>query len=562
MTRKILHLDLDAFFCSVEELKDPTLIGKAFAVGGAPGGRGVVSSCSYPARMKGVRSAMPTGQALQLCPELILVSGRHSEYETYSNQVMDILRQYSGLVEVVSIDEAFVDISDLPDNPEIVARQIQQRVRQDVHLPCSIGIAATKLVAKIATDAGKARVRTGKAPCAITYVTPGTEEQFLAPLPVSAIWGVGPKMADRLHDLGIEYIRDLLTIPEADLRGWVGNSTIFLLNAAHGIDSSPVHIDHGIKSISQETTFGHDIGEPAEVERTLRWLTEKVARRLREQQLCGDTVRIKIRLKDFSNYTRQVRLNAPTDVESVILQEAVGLFREFYESGQYIRLIGVGVSGLGESWHQMSLLEPQTEKEIRLHQAVDELQQKFGKKALQRGKLPMNQLSYQLPGAYWVKPELFLAGPFPSSFQEDGTTELLQSLIALGVRQFIDLTQTHERQFDHYQPALQRMSTRTGKQYRYQRFPIPDHGIPTSELMRQILACIDESLNLKQGVYVHCWGGIGRTGTVVGCWLVNQGMTGAQALVKIKEMRKSFAGPLDISPETTEQRAFVQHWRG
>ncbi len=328
------------------------------------------------------------------------------------------------------------------------------------------------------------------------------------------------------------------------------------------LDPSPVHTDRGIKSISQETTFGHDISDSLEIERTLRWLTEKVARRLREQQLCGDTVRIKIRLKDFSNYTRQVHLTTPTDVESVILNEAVNLFRAFHENGQFIRLIGVGVSGLGESWHQMSLLEPQTEREIRLHQAVDELQQKFGKKALQRGKLPMNQLEYQLPGAYWVKPEAFLAGPFPSAYQEEGTAEILQSLIALGVRQFIDLTQSHERQFDHYAPALKRISERTGKSYLYQRFAIPDHGIPTPELMRQILTLIDSSLEAHRPVYVHCWGGIGRTGTVVGCWLVNQGLTGSQALGRIMELRKSFASPFDISPETEDQRKFVKQWKG
>ena len=224
MARKIIHLDLDAFFCSVEELKNPDLAGKPFAVGGMPGQRGVVSSCSYAARQFGVRSAMPTGRALGLCPGLILVGGHHSEYEIYSDRVMAILQQVSPLVEVVSIDEAFVDISDLPENPELLARKIQQQVKHEVNLPCSIGIASNKLVAKIATDAGKAEVKTGKPPSAIKYVPAGTEEAFLAPLPVSAIWGVGPKMASRLNDLGIEKIGDILQIPENDLRDWVGNS--------------------------------------------------------------------------------------------------------------------------------------------------------------------------------------------------------------------------------------------------------------------------------------------------------------------------------------------------
>jgi DNA polymerase-4 len=561
MTRKIMHLDLDAFFCSVEELKNPSLVGKPFAVGGMPGQRGVVSSCSYAARQFGVRSAMPTGKALQLCPGLILVSGHHSDYEAYSEQVMDILKQISPLVEIVSIDEAFVDFSDLPDNPEVLARRTQQQVRARVNLPCSIGLASNKLVAKIATDAGKAENRTGRAPCAIKYVKPGSEEEFLAPLPVSAIWGVGPKMSARLNDLGIEKIGDLLKIPESTLRDWVGNAANFLLQAARGQDASPVVTEHDLKSISQETTFSRDLCDPQEIERTIQWLTEKVARRLRENRMCGDTVRIKVRLKDFSGHTRQVKLDAPTDVESVILKEALELFRQFHQAGQYIRLIGVGVSGLGESWHQMGLWEAQTEKEIKLHQTMDLLQQKYGRKALQRGKMPEHKLDLLLSSTYWVQPKLFMAGPFPMSYQQDGTEEIMDILLGMGIRQFIDLTETHEHALDHYRPALTRTAARKNLAVKYSRFAIVDRGLPSTGQMREILDAIDASLEARLPVYVHCYGGIGRTGTVVGCWLVRHGLTGRAALGRIMELRKEFAGPYDSSPETPEQKAFVVNWK-
>ncbi len=387
MVRKILHIDLDAFFCSVEELKDPSLHGKAFAVGGGADQRGVISTCSYAARMYGVHSAMPTGQALKLCPQLILLRGHHAEYEIYSRQVMDILRDISPLVEVVSIDEAFVDVSDLPQSLELIARQIQQRILAQTKLPVSIGGATSKLVAKIATDAGKSKLQTGEAPKAITIVAPGTEVQFLAPLSVQAIWGIGPKATARFNKEGIFSIADLQNLSLPVLKGIVGNSAQSLYDSARGMDLSRVRVEHGMKSISQETTFEKDILDINELLDVLKYLTRKTARRLREHQYCADTVRIKIRLQDFSTFTRQVRLKVPTDVESIILHHATELLNQFHKSGQAVRLLGVGVSGLQESWHQMGLWEENTEKEIRLHAALDELQDKFGKQAIQRGKV-------------------------------------------------------------------------------------------------------------------------------------------------------------------------------
>ena len=387
MTRKILHIDLDAFFCSVEELKNPELVGRAFAVGGQPGQRGVVSSCSYAARQFGVRSAMPTGRAKALCPELILVSGHHSEYGEYSDRVMAIFHEISPLVEEVSIDEAFVDISDLPQSAELIARQIQERVRQEVNLPCSIGVAANKLVAKIATDAGKAEKKGSVAPRAIKVVPLGTEAAFLAPLPVQAMWGVGPKIAASLNALGMNTLGDVAVASAPDLQRWLGKTGEYLARAAVGIDNSPVSTSHGLKSVSQETTYDTDTNDIVEIERTIRWLSEKVARRLREKGISGGTVRIKVRLSDFSTFTRQEHLDVATNIESVILEKALHLFHSFWKQGQHIRLLGVGVSDLDENWQQMNLFEPQLEREIRLHQAVDEIREKFGKTLLQRGKI-------------------------------------------------------------------------------------------------------------------------------------------------------------------------------
>ena len=222
--RKIIHLDLDAFYCAVEEQRDPSLSGKPFAVGGRPEERGVVSSCSYAARRIGVRSAMPMARALKLCPKLRIVSPHYHAYEQTSQRVMQYLHQCTPLVEQISIDEAFLDVSELPESAENLARQLQADIRKNLNLPCSIGVATNKLVAKIATDAGKAAAQSGAAPNAITIVPPGHEQEFLAPLPVQALWGVGPKTAQRLAELGVLTIGELASYPSAELVRLFGKS--------------------------------------------------------------------------------------------------------------------------------------------------------------------------------------------------------------------------------------------------------------------------------------------------------------------------------------------------
>lgn len=385
-TRKILHLDLDAFFCAVEEILHPELKGKAFAVGGMPNERGVVASCSYPARQYGIHSAMPMSQAVSLYPRLIIVPSSHGIYSQYSERVMSILRDLTPLVEQISVDEAFLDVSDLPDPPLALARMLQKRILDQVGLPCSLGVAANKLVAKMATDFGKSSRKTGTYPFAIQIVAPGQEAAFLAPLPVQALWGIGPRTAARLAEYGIHTIGELARVPEATLRAWFGKNGSDVARHALGIDNSPVTVERAVKSISQEVTFDRDVRDARKLEDTLFKLSEQVAYRLRQENLCGTTVRLKLRWPDFTTHTRQISLPQPVDQDEIIFGLARQLFEGLWEPGKPVRLLGVGVSGLQQRAHQLSLWETPDEKERRLLEAVDALKQRFGKDVIRRGR--------------------------------------------------------------------------------------------------------------------------------------------------------------------------------
>jgi DNA polymerase-4 len=269
MPRKILHLDLDAFFCAVEEQRDPTLRGQAFAVGGQPETRGVVAACSYAARRFGIHSAMPMTRAIKLCPHLIIVPSHYAAYQAASQQVMARLHQLTPLVEQLSIDEAFLDVSDLPDPAEEVARRLQTTINTDLGLPCSLGVATNKLVAKMANNVGKAAAPPGQTPNALQVVPPGQEAAFLAPLPVEALWGVGPKTAERLHSLGLRTIGQMAHWPESDLVRRFGQHGADLARHARGLDERPVETEHEAKSISQETTFARDVSDGAILRETL-----------------------------------------------------------------------------------------------------------------------------------------------------------------------------------------------------------------------------------------------------------------------------------------------------
>ncbi len=386
MKRVIIHLDLDAFFCSVEAQFNPDLHQKAFAVGGQPDARGVVASCSYAARRHGVRSAMPMSKALRLCPGLIIVPPHFDRYQAASSAVMAILADMTPLVQQLSIDEAFMDLTGLPGSAQDIARRIQTEIRQATGLPSSLGAATNKLVAKIATNVGKSQAVTDDTPNAITVVPPGTESAFLAPLPVRDLWGVGPKTAEQLALLDVNTIGDLAQIPEAELRFRFGKLGTELYHRARGLDDRPVEPDRETKSISHETTFAQDVSSREELRLTLRRLSEDVGRRLRREGLSGTTVRLKLRWSDFTTISRQMTATAPLDQDAAIYAAALELLDTAWMVGRSVRLIGVGVSGLRESVHQLDLWDVQADQQQRrLQSTLDELRERYGPASLMRG---------------------------------------------------------------------------------------------------------------------------------------------------------------------------------
>jgi DNA polymerase IV len=384
MPRKILHIDLDAFFCSVEENNDPSLRGKPFAVGGRPDQRGVVASCSYAARMSGVHSAMPMARAIRVCPNLIIVSGRHGNYGKISHEIMDYLGTLTPLIEQVSIDEAFLDLSDLPDSGEVLAKRIQAYIRDHFNLPCSIGVATSKLVAKIATDYGKASNRSALPPQAIKVVAPGEEAEFLAPLPTKALWGIGPKTSERLSELGIHTIGDITRVPKEELISYLGKFGEDLSKRALGVDDSPIHTSHEVKSVSNETTFEKDISDRQILYETLHSLSESVGRRLRKKNLQGNTIKLKLRWSDFTTLTRQSTLAEPTNNDQEIYNAIKALFNKTWINNRPVRLIGVGISHFEKPVKQLSLWDAPNKRDINLYIAVDDLHDRYGKNSIMR----------------------------------------------------------------------------------------------------------------------------------------------------------------------------------
>jgi DNA polymerase IV len=388
--RKILHIDLDAFFCAVEERLDPSLRGQAFAVGGSPEGRGVVTSCSYAARKFGIKSAMPMIRAIRLYPKLKVVKSHNKDYSDSSKEVMAILKNFTPLFEQISIDEAFLDVTDLPQSGLQIAKTIQTKVFQDLHLPCSIGISTNKLVAKIATNIGKSRNKGLTTPMAILEVEAGREQEFLATLPIEEMWGIGPKTAAQIKKIGIFTIGDIVKRTEADIFKHFGKYGKILYQHAKGIDERPVAEEGGIKSVSNEITFFRDQENEKILLETMTDLCTKIGFRLRKKSLSGYSVKLKIRWPDFQTQTRQVTLLQPTNHDSVIIGSVRKLFYQCWKKGMKVRLIGVGISHLCEDFQQLSFFDQKSQKEQRLLEAVDQLHQKFGEKAIQRGTRKRN----------------------------------------------------------------------------------------------------------------------------------------------------------------------------
>ena len=384
MTRTILHLDLDAFFCAVEERLNPALRGQKFAVGGNPNSRGVVASCSYPARRMGVHSAMPMAQAVKLCPGLIVVPPHFKEYSAASHKVMALLGEVTPLIEQISIDEAFMDVT--PQAGEALARRLQAEINETLHLPCSFGVATNKLVAKIANNVGKDRTDKSTTPNAITVVPPGEEAAFLAPLEIRELWGVGPKTAERMRGVNIRTIGDLARWDERDVVFMFGKNGGEMGQRARGIDNRPVETEHDAKSISRETTFERDVSDLTLLRQTIRQLAEGVGWRVRKAGLRGTTVKVKIRWSDFTTLTRQLALPQATDDDMEIERVAQELFRGAWTAGQAVRLVGVGVSGFDDAEQQLGLWQDEASEEKRkLQETLDDLKSRFGESIVKRG---------------------------------------------------------------------------------------------------------------------------------------------------------------------------------
>lgn len=392
--RWIIHVDLDAFFASVEELLTPAYRGKPLIVGGDPRYRGVVSAASYPARAYGVHSAMPVVQALRLCPQAIVVPPRHDVYGEYSKRVMAILHEITPAIEQISIDEAFLDVTGcepLWGPVRGIGETIQRRVLEEEQLPVSIGIAPSKLVAKIACDEGKPR--------GLVLVNPGEEAAFLAPLPIEKLWGVGAATGERLRAHGVETIGDLATWGEESLEGLFGKNGRGLYQAARGIDPSPVHTSHERRSISQERTFARDEPLTETMYRRLLTMSEDLAGQLRRRRTVAQTVRIKLRYADFTTFTRQKTLSEPTDQGQVIYEEARRLLAQHCQPGRLLRLLGVAVSGLLEGGgYQLNLFDHTDQRRIRLNRALDAIRAKHGRGAIRRASEIADRSHADKPG--------------------------------------------------------------------------------------------------------------------------------------------------------------------
>jgi DNA polymerase-4 len=382
-TRTILHVDLDAFFAAVEQRDRPELRGKPVIVGGGgPDRRGVVSAASYEARRYGVHSAMPLRTAGRLCPDGIFLPVNGARYQRVSREVMAILRRFTPLVEPISIDEAFLDVTGsqaLFGDGETIARRIKQAVRDEVDLTISIGVATTKLVAKIASDLQK--------PDGLVVVPPGDEAAFLAPLSISRLWGVGARTATALRDYGVTTIGDLAAMPPEALSRRFGKHGVDLADRARGIDADHVSDPTDAKSIGHEHTFDVDTSDREVIERTLLGMAEGVASRLRSSGVKASTVAVKIRDSRFHTITRQRTLPEPTDLTEPIWRTALELARPEVR-GIRVRLLGVTASNLG-SPDQLALFarEGESGRRRRVVEAADEIRRRFGERAVTRARL-------------------------------------------------------------------------------------------------------------------------------------------------------------------------------
>ncbi len=385
--RTILHVDMDAFYAAVEQRDRPELRGQPVIVGSDPKegkGRGIVATSSYEARKYGVHSAQPISQAWRLCPHGIYLRPDMAKYERTSVRVMAILLDFSDLVEQVSIDEAFLDVTGsyrLFGTGTEIARKIKSRIRAEMLLTASVGVASNKFVAKVASDLQE--------PDGLVVVEPGREREFLAPLPVGRLWGVGAKTESYLRKIGFERVGQLAALVRSDLTSRLGKSGEHLWRLAQGIDDRPVSPEEGYKSIGHEITFERDTADARVLHDTLLELTEKVGHRLRAHGARARTVTVKFREADFTTYTRRTTLDAPVDTAERLFPVAYRLLKTLVHPDRLVRLIGIYASHLetDETGKQLSLFQPGLQRDRKLAAALDDIVRRYGDGSITRAAL-------------------------------------------------------------------------------------------------------------------------------------------------------------------------------
>lgn len=377
----IIHADMDAFYASIEIRQKPYLADKPLAVGGSPQGRGVISAANYVARTYGIHSAQPSKIAVKKCPKLILLPPNMKLYVEVSQQIHEIFARYTPEIEPLSLDEAFLDVtkSEILFGPAIdIARQIKDDILKELKLVVSVGIAPNKYLAKIASDLEK--------PDGFVFVDPKQIQDFLDPLPISRIWGVGKKTQQQLGNLGISTIHDIRCFSQSLLVKRFGKQGEHIWRLAHGLDTRKVISQHSAKSISNEQTFAHDISDVDILRAYLLQLVEQISWRARRNQLKGRTIFIKIRDQDFNTVSRRTTLNSETDSTQVIWQAAKKLFmREWQQSNRPVRLIGVGIAHLHEPYAEQMNLFNDSKLQNKIDGVSDEINKKFGKGSAVRG---------------------------------------------------------------------------------------------------------------------------------------------------------------------------------
>lgn len=380
--RQIMHVDLDAFFVSVEQVLNPALQGKPVVVGGRPDRRGVIASASYEARAFGLHAGMPLATAARLCPRATFIEGNFTRYRDASQKFMAILADFSPLIEPMGLDEAYIDATGFDSiygSTHQMAENIKRRVKDELGLHASIGIAGCKVAAKVASELSK--------PDGLLEVAAGKERSFLAPLPVSKLPGVGRKSQRALSSLGIHTIGELAATPLNVLKRHFGIASEWLHNHANGIDDRKVEPPGAAKSISRETTFGEDTKDISLLKATLRYLSERVGSTLRRRDKRARCITLKLRFADFTTITRNHTLSQPGDTDQAIFETGQKLLKKsLAQEKQPVRLIGIGVSKLTEPGGQLDMLDTSAQRQEQLNKAIDRIRKKYGFTAIQTGR--------------------------------------------------------------------------------------------------------------------------------------------------------------------------------